>query len=261
MTYCDAHIHLAEFPHKDIHSFCKKNEYSCCINTHSIEEYEQTTIILHELEKNATPHTIHISFGIHPQLPDLKKIAFLEQLLQENNISAIGEIGFDFFTPEYRATEKLQSEAWESQLELAIHYQKPIIIHSRRSLDKIFSYSNELKKLPAVLFHSWPGSPTEAKSFLTRGINAYFSIGKQILNGNKRAIQSAIHIPLEHLLLETDAPYQTLKDETRTPISDIEKVYQKVFDLRCDAEHLLFAFFSQLVADNFSRSFKDSPVA
>ena len=255
MNYCDAHLHLAEIPQDEIICFCKNNQYNCCASTHLIKEWKQINNFKQELAKNDIHTIIKQSFGIHPIMQNKNMLPFLEELLQNNAIDAIGEIGLDFYTEELRQQESLQLELWNTQLELAIQYKKPIVIHSRRSLDKIFTYSNQLKKLPAVIFHSWPGSPTEAKSFLIRGINAYFSIGKQILNGNKRAIQSATNIPLENIILETDAPYQTLKGEEYTPLHDIKKVYQKVFELRNDFNSSNFERFVELIRNNFFYSF------
>ena len=251
MQYYDAHLHLAELPLNDTLAFCTENAYRCCTSTHLQKEWEQTRNIIEELAKIGVQNAIQQAFGIHPIMLNTDALPFLETLLQKDEIHAIGEIGLDFYTPELQQTENKQREIWQTQLELAIQYKKPIVIHSRRSLDKIFTYCTQLKKIPAVIFHSWPGSPTEAKSFLARGVNAYFSIGKQVLNGNKRAIASAIEIPLERLLLETDAPYQTLKNQATTPISDIKNVYQKVFELRTPTSlNQSFEEFAAIIANN-----------
>ena len=111
-------------------------------------------------------------------------------------------------------------------------------------------YSKELKKLPAVLFHSFMGSLIEAESLLKRGINGYFSFGKQIFNNNKKVIQLVSELPLEKLLLETDAPFQTLKGEKFTDTKEIEKIYTKVFELRKESEKN-FAGFCRQLESNF----------
>ncbi len=258
MNYCDSHLHLAEIPQDEIIIFCKNHQYSCCSSSHLQEEWEHINKFKQESAKNAIHASIKQSFGIHPLMQNKDALPFLEKLLQNNAIDAVGEIGLDFYTQELRKQENQQLELWNTQLELAIQYKKCIVIHSRCSLDKIFTYSNQLKNLPAVIFHSWAGSPTEAKSFLTRGINAYFSIGKQVLNGNKRAIQSATNIPLENILLETDAPYQTLKGESTTNICNIENVYKKVFALRDDFNKNDFERFVEQIKNNFFKSYKDS---
>jgi len=83
-----------------------------------------------------------------------------------------------------------------------------------------------------VVFHSFAGSDTEALSLIKRGVNAHFSFGKPLLNGNKRALRCAVNLPFDLLLAETDAPWQTLKGETATDPADIKKVYEKIASLR-----------------------------
>lgn len=172
------------------------------------------------------------SFGIHPQNPDAGLLPFLVSILQKGNINAIGEAGFDLFTEEFSKHIKDQEEVWMMQLELAIQYQKPLIIHCRKGLDRIFSSVQKLKKVPAAVFHSWAYPPQEAYSFRNKGVNAFYSLGKPLLNNHKNAQLSASSLPLEWILLETDGPYQTLKGEKITSPCDIVKVYEKVSSLR-----------------------------
>ena len=182
---------------------------------------------------------VFATYGIHPQSPSIRdksfieeELAFLENLLAAKKIIAIGECGFDFFTPEFKSTAAEQEIVFNEQLFLAQKYNLPLVLHLRKAIEKIFTYSRELKKLPAVIFHSFPGTLREAQSLTNHGINAFFSFGKPILNGKKSAIECIQNLPLENLLLETDAPYQTLKGEQETFPSDIKKVYQKASELR-----------------------------
>ena len=179
------------------------------------------------------------SYGIHPQSPTLrdktfieKELSFIENLLTEKKIIAIGECGFDFFTPEFKSTAPEQEIVFNEQLSLAQKYNVPLVLHLRKSIEKIFTYSRELKKLPAVIFHSFPGTLREAQSLQNHGINAFFSFGKPILNGKKASIDCVQNLPIQNILFETDAPYQTLKDEKETLPSDIKKVYQRACELR-----------------------------
>ena len=182
---------------------------------------------------------VFASYGIHPQSPALrdktfieKELSFIENLLAEKKIIAIGECGFDFFTPEFKSTAPEQEIVFNEQLFLAQKYNVPIVLHLRKSIEKIFTYSRELKKLPAVIFHSFPGTLREAQSLQNHGINAFFSFGKPILNGKKASIDCVQNLPIQNILFETDAPYQTLKDEKETLPSDIKKVYQRACELR-----------------------------
>ena len=225
----DAHFHYAvckgmgiEIP--DFGEGISWQGISCA---HSKEEYE--------IQKNA-PACVIQAYGMHPQNAANENIedsrGFLENLLSKNLISFIGEAGFDFFTDEYKAAASLQEEIWNIQLELALKYSKGLVVHCRKANHKLFEYSKQLRQVPEVLFHSFMGPPAEARSLLERGINAYFSFGKQIMNGNKKAIACVQELPWERVLSETDAPFQFLKGEKYTNLSEIEAIIHKMFDLK-----------------------------
>lgn len=178
------------------------------------------------------------SFGLHPQAPfdgeaDFAlRLEFLEGLLRERRVQAIGECGLDFFTPEFSAKRAAQEKAFAAQLEAAVRHKVPVVVHARKAMQEIFAAAGALKKVPAVVFHSFAGSPADARSLLSKGINAYFSFGKPIVNGAKKAINCVRALPIERLLFETDAPYQTLKGEKATSPTEIADVYQAAFELR-----------------------------
>lgn len=219
--------------------------YFNCINSNSFSENQSIIAVscshtLREWEvQSRSPSYILNSFGIHPQNAVLNNLfeieemkAFLQKLLSEKKIICIGETGFDFYTEELKAKKALQEELWNFQLNLAILYKKPLVIHCRKANEKIFEYASQLKNLPSVLFHSFMGTSIEAKSLLNKGINGYFSFGKQIMNNNKKVIDCVKNLPLEKLLLETDAPFQSLEKNIPTKNSDIITVYENAFRLR-----------------------------
>lgn len=255
-------MHLS---HSKEPNFASEEQYLCLSSCHSKEEFESlgrylpsgrsgyphfryslhSSASLRNASGGATIPTANVkglvfaTYGIHPQSPSIKdksfieeELAFLENLLAAKKIIAIGECGFDFFTPKFKSTAAEQEIVFNEQLFLAQKYNLPLVLHLRKAIEKIFTYSRELKKLPAVIFHSFPGTLREAHSLTNHGINAFFSFGKPILNGKKSAIECVQNLPLENLLLETDAPYQTLKGEKETFPSDIKKVYQKASELR-----------------------------
>jgi TatD DNase family protein len=100
-------------------------------------------------------------------------------------------------------------------------------------MHKIFPHTRALKKLPAVVFHSWPGSPDEGFSFLRRGINAFFSFGTTILLNHKNAIRSCAAFPAERLLFETDAPFQPLRGKRHSSFGDLPAVILAAAAIRC----------------------------
>ncbi|MBR4629524.1 MAG: TatD family hydrolase [Treponema sp.] len=224
----DAHNHLC---HSSYPIFEEEVDYFC-ISSFCTEE-EWANFQLHD-RKNVLK-----SFGIHPQMfasagfaqVDYEKsLSLLKKLLLNDEIFAVGEIGFDFFTDEFKKTKNEQEEFWNIQVELALEFKKPIVIHARKSMERIFLDSARLKKLPAVIFHSFAGTKRDALSILNRNVNAFFSFGKhQIFNGKKSSVEmleSFSEFP-ERIFVETDCPYQTLRNENETLPEEIALVYEK----------------------------------
>ena len=139
------------------------------------------------------------------------------------------------------------------QLELALQYDKPMVIHARKANNKLFEYSKQFKKLPAVLFHSYMGPAREAMSLINHGINAYFSFGKQIMNNNKKVLDCVQNLPLQNLLLETDAPFQYLKGEKFTTLKDITKIYDGFMEIRKEEKETVF----EHLGENFLRLYSN----
>ena len=205
------------------------------------------------------------SFGLHPQAPFsderdfAPRLEFLESLLQEKRIAAVGECGLDFFTPEFSAKRAAQEKAFAAQLDLAARHKVPVIVHARKAMQEIFAAAAALKKVPAVVFHSFAGTLMDARSLLSKGINAYFSFGKPLMNGAKKAVLCVRALPIERLLFETDAPYQTLKGEKASSPAEIADVYQAAFEIRAAGRPFearpSFIDFSAEIGKNFRAVF------
>lgn len=225
----DAHFHYSECKKLDIDvpDFGKDITWSGISCVHSKKEFE--------VQKTA-PSCVIPAYGMHPQNAVnetiLESADFLENLLQHKEICFIGEAGFDYFTQEFREASEKQEEIWNIQLDLAIKYNVGLVVHCRKANHKLFEYSKQLKKLPEVLFHSFMGTSVEAMSLFRRGLNAYFSFGKQMINGNKKVIECVKNLPVNNLLCETDAPFQFLKGERFTALCDIKKIYEAFFYIR-----------------------------
>jgi TatD DNase family protein len=127
-------------------------------------------------------------------------------------------------------------------------------------MHKIFEYCDKdmggmMKKLPAVVFHSYSGSPDEARSILKRGINAYFSFGNAILLNHKNAMQCVATLPQDHLLFETDAPYQMLKGREYSSYADIIGILQQAVQLRANRDIHTIEELEQITDNNFCAVF------
>lgn len=246
----DAHIHLYDF-------FCASGTVPeidpgliVCASAHDREEF-----LWQERFAAANRGRIWLSFGIHPQEPVNDEREFLTALAASCRIAAIGECGFDLFTPDFARRLDEQKGAWDFQLELAIAYKLPLIIHCRKALHLVFADTKRLKRLPAVVFHGWPGSLREAESMLNRGVNGFFCAGKALLRGDRSLRETVSGLPIERLLTETDAPWMAGRGEPYSVPSDIAAVTSTAAALAgMDA-----AAFAERVRMNFRMAFGDCP--
>jgi TatD DNase family protein len=200
----DAHFHPWDLERLDPAwlSFYESAPVIGVASCHSRREFEHADAI----RRSGT--SLLVSVGVHPQDPASDGLGLVGELARTGRIDAIGECGFDLFDAEFAKSEASQEKVFLEQLELALRHGLPLVLHARKALQKVFALSRELKNLKAIVFHSWPGSPAEGRALLKKGINAYFSVGAQAVNGRRQSIASVRELPRERLLVETDAPYQ-----------------------------------------------------
>lgn len=250
--FFDAHFHLSHLKNPEFQLKAVENlnwiGCNCLLNPKDFETAEifssSNTIICAGIHPESANNS-ETSFNKH-KIDNQKKL--IEKLLLQKKLAAIGETGFDFFDKESRKNIDMQKSLFEYQLNLAIDEELPLIIHCRKGMDELLSYSKLLKKLPGVLFHSFMGNSRQGEEILRKEINAFFSFGKQALNNNKKVLDCIQNLPAATLLCETDAPYQTLKQETETNLTDITTIYEVFSKIR--EENL-----SDSIKNNFIRLF------
>ncbi len=148
---------------------------------------------------------VYAAAGVHPEncyeLPE-DWDAQLRELLKDERICALGEIGLDYH---YDNTVKsVQAEVFERQLEIARELQKPVIIHSRDACEDTM---NILKKhRPQGVLHCFSGSAETAAEVVKLGMYVGFT-GVLTFKNAKKAVAACEAVPLDRLLLETDCPY------------------------------------------------------
>ena len=251
----DAHLHLADLLERDP-GFPGRlpSAWTCCAASHDAGEWERV-----EAMRPRLPPFVS-SFGIHPQSAVWTDADLLARLAEGGRIAAVGEAGFDFFgdRPERvrdPANEGAQRAVFEYQLELAERLGLTLLLHLRKAMDLAFAYAPRLRRLKAAVFHSFPGSPSDAQSLVAKGVNAFFSFGAPVLNGNKRAAAACAAVPLDRLLAETDAPWQPPRGGGFCRAEDIVPIVAGMARLRgLDAGAGTEAFAQALVA-NFHRAY------
>ena len=150
---------------------------------------------------------IYAAVGIHPHEAenagenDLDEI---RRLLEHERAVAIGEIGLDYhydFSP-----RELQKEYFEKQIVLAKELDIPIIVHDREAHEDTLELLRKYK--PKGVLHCFSGSVESAKEIISLGM--YIGLGGAVTFKNARKpLEVAEFVPLDKLLLETDAPYMT----------------------------------------------------
>ena len=161
-----------------------------------------------DLEKNF-PDECFAMMGLHPcsvkgNYKDELKL--VEQWLNKRSFVAIGEIGLDFYWDKTFA--KQQYEAFELQMEWALQRNMPMVIHTRNAIEEAIAMVKPFaaKGLRGI-FHCFSGDYQNAKEIIE--INFLLGIGGVITYKNS-GLQPVIEkIDLNHIVLETDAPYLT----------------------------------------------------
>jgi TatD DNase family protein len=145
--------------------------------------------------------------GLHPcHVKDdhLVELRFVESELSRRSWVAVGEIGLDFYWD--RTFEKEQYAAFHRQIELALQYDIPIVIHSRDSMKESIGVVREHQKGKLRgIFHCFSGDARAAAEIAELGF--YMGIGGVLTYKNSGLPEALKDISLEHLVLETDAPY------------------------------------------------------
>jgi len=172
--------------------------------------------------------------GVHPhdaKTLDDRTYDALWELTEHKKVKAIGEIGLDFYRD--LSPRQVQANAFVRQLELAAEVGLPVVIHSRESLKETTAIIKDfVSDIKGVLFHCFPGNTDEALELIE--IGCMISVGGIITFKNANMAQVAAEVDLEHLVLETDAPFLTpapFRGKRNEP-SYVKYVYEKLADLK-----------------------------
>lgn len=150
---------------------------------------------------------IYGAVGIHPEnadeySEDVEKEII--EILKRDKFVAVGEVGLDYYW-ESNPPKEVQKKVLRAQYEIAKSLGIPIILHDRESHEDILTIAKEYKEVVSV-FHSYSGSVEMAREIIELG--GYLGISGVVTFKNARKLPDVVaEIPLERLLIETDAPY------------------------------------------------------
>ena len=148
--------------------------------------------------------------GIHPTEPkDFDKLEEVEKLSADVKVVGIGECGLDYFRDKEYKTQKKQKEIFEKHIEFSQKHKKPLVIHCREAfadtIDILTAHKKDLLPEPGIL-HFFTGTIEDAKRLLD--LNFSFTFGG-LITFNRSFDEVLKFIPLEKIMVETDAPFVT----------------------------------------------------
>lgn len=145
------------------------------------------------------------AYGIHPlyvMQAGEADLATLRAWLDSEKPVAVGEIGLDYYIGD--SDPARQQHYFVEQLKLAREFQLPVLLHVRRAVDDILKYLRRIA-VPGGIAHAFNGSRQQAEAFIGLGFKLGFG-GAMTFSGSTRIRELAASLPLESIVLETDAP-------------------------------------------------------
>ena len=153
------------------------------------------------------PNNIFLMAGLHPTHVKenyMDEFRVVTKLLSERKFYAIGEIGIDLYWDSTFLQQ--QQDVFKKQIDLALKFNLPIVIHCRDAFDEIFEILEEKRNDQLYgIFHCFTGTIEQARRAIS--FNMKLGIGGVVTFKNGKIDKFLNEIPLSNIVLETDAPY------------------------------------------------------
>ena len=172
------------------------------------------------------PSWVFPAIGQHPSHVKDHSFNIVEyrKLAGDSRVVAIGEIGLDAHRDEAKALLEEQKTMLRSLLDLAHEVDKPVILHSRDAYQELYEILTALPYKPSGVVHCFEGSQELANKFLSLGLFVGFT--GMVTYPRNEALRSVVaSIPLDRMLIETDAPFlppQVHRGEQNEPAYVVE---------------------------------------
>ena len=194
---------------------------------------------------------VYAAVGVHPNDGSTWEAGTktrLRDLAAHQKVVAIGEIGLDYYRD--RTPHDVQKRIFREQLELAAELNLPVVIHTRDSIDEVLKIlenwcqglaesRSEINERPGVL-HSFSGDQASAEE--TAALNFCIGITGPVTFRNAKDLQDlVIRLPLQGLLIETDAPFLTphpFRGKRNEP-ARVRLVAEKIAELHQEADNIV----------------------
>jgi TatD DNase family protein len=205
-THCHLHSHEFDSNRSEILSLLRQNNIQAILVGTSIEDSKSALRIAEKYK------FLYPTLGVHPheyENLDLAQVRMdMEQIISNSHdIIALGECGFDFYYHNSDEVKDKQENLFRLHLDIALKYNKPVIIHTRDSFEDTYRVLSEYTNLTIIL-HCFTGDKYWVDKFSKLKLNIYFSFSGIITFKNVESIQEAVKfVEIDNLLVETDAPY------------------------------------------------------
>ncbi|BCD67990.1 TatD family hydrolase [Nitratiruptor sp. YY09-18] len=154
---------------------------------------------------------VYFGVGVHPYDIDSYDRSYLERFIEHPKCVAVGECGLDYYRlpddeNEKSEVKKRQKEVFVDQIELAKKYDKPLIVHIREASQDAYEILEKHASKRGGVLHCYNASPL----LLNLQDRFYYGIGGVLTFKNAKKLKEIVpQIPLNRIVLETDAPYLT----------------------------------------------------
>ena len=195
----DTHCHLSKKEYDNLDEIIKEMNGIVIISGCDMESNKE---VLEIIDKYSN---VYGTLGIHPEEIDNineSDYGFIEKNINNPKIVGIGEIGLDYYWRKDNIEK--QKEALIKQLDIALKYNKPIVIHSRDSIQDTYDILSKYK-LKGII-HCFSSSLEMAREFIKLGYK--IGVGGIVTFKNSKKLRDVVlNIDLNNILLETDSPY------------------------------------------------------
>ena len=207
MEFIDTHTHLYLEQFDDDRDQSVDRALKARVNRLLLPNVDSRTIAAMMEVARSHPGVCLPMMGLHPT--SVKngyeaELELVEDLFEREAFIAVGETGLDLYWDKTHLEEQIL--ALRKQVALALKYDIPLVLHSRKSLNELFGVLREFKgsALKGV-FHCFPGNVPDAEKAIDLGF--LLGIGGVVTYKNSTMAKVVEAVGLEHLILETDAPY------------------------------------------------------
>jgi TatD DNase family protein len=202
----------------------------------------------------------YFSIALHPHEAETYSVGELQEQMSElekivegqpKRFVAIGECGLDYFYHDNKKVIEKQEKLFISHIELAVRLNKPIIFHIRDAFDDFFRIIDKYPKVNGVV-HSFSATSKELEGVLSRGFYVGLN-GIMTFTKNQKQLDAAIKIPVDRILIETDAPFLTpvpLRGKINEP-KNVINITQFISELRGESQ----AFLAKQTSENAKKLF------